>query len=47
MDIYKRIKELGFELPPAPPKGGIYKPVKQSGNLCLFQDRERRKTGSL
>lgn len=33
MDVYARIKELGFELPPLPPKGGIYKPVKQVGNL--------------
>ena len=33
MDIYARLKELGYEIPPLPPKGGIYKPVCQVGNL--------------
>ena len=33
MDIYARLKELGYELPALPPKGGIYKPVCQVGNL--------------
>ena len=33
MDIYARLKELGYELPDLPPKGGIYKPVCQVGNL--------------
>ena len=33
MDIYSRIEELGLELPALPPKGGIYKPVKQVGNM--------------
>lgn len=33
MDIYKRLKELDCELPPLPPKGGIYKPVCQVGDL--------------
>ena len=32
-DVYARIKELGYELPPLPPPGGIYKPVRQVGNL--------------
>lgn len=27
MSIEARLAELGIELPPAPPKGGIYKPV--------------------
>ncbi len=27
MDLEKRIKELGLVLPPAPPLGGVYKPV--------------------
>ncbi|MDH5366711.1 MAG: RidA family protein [Cyclobacteriaceae bacterium] len=27
MNLEERIKELGLTLPPAPPKGGIYKPV--------------------
>lgn len=30
--IEDRIKELGLELPPAPPSGGIYHPVVISGN---------------
>ena len=32
-DVYARIRELGYEIPPLPPAGGIYKPVKQIGNL--------------
>lgn len=31
--IEDRIKELGMELPPAPPLGGIYYPVVISGNF--------------
>ena len=33
MDVYARLKELGNELPELPPRGGIYKPVRQVGNL--------------
>ena len=33
MDIYARLKELSLELPELPPRGGIYKPVKQVGNM--------------
>ena len=33
MDIYARLQELGLELPELPPRGGIYKPVKQVGNM--------------
>ena len=32
-DVYARIKELGYDIPPLPPAGGIYKPVRQVGNL--------------
>ena len=32
-DVYQKLKELGHELPPPPPPGGIYKPVRQVGNL--------------
>jgi len=35
MDIYARLKELNLTLPDPPPAGGIYKPVKQTGN-CLY-----------
>ncbi len=34
MTIDARLKELGIELPPAPPKGGIYKPVVVVGNIA-------------
>ncbi len=34
MSIEARLKELGIELPPAPPKGGIYKPVVVTGNIA-------------
>lgn len=33
MDVYGKLKELNITLPDLPPKGGIYKPVKQIGNL--------------
>jgi len=33
MSIHARLKELGIELPAPPPLGGLYKPVKQVGNL--------------
>ena len=35
MDVYARLKELNLALPDLPPKGGIYKPVRQAGN-CLY-----------
>ena len=35
MDVYARLKELNLTLPEPPPKGGIYKPVRQAGN-CLY-----------
>ena len=33
MDIYEKLKELDIELPTLPAPMGIYKPVKQAGNL--------------
>ncbi|NLA96239.1 MAG: RidA family protein [Clostridiaceae bacterium] len=33
MDIYKKLEELKLEIPAPPPRGGIYQPVKQVGNL--------------
>ncbi|MDR3123868.1 MAG: RidA family protein [Treponema sp.] len=35
MDVYARLKELNLALPEPPPRGGIYKPVRQTGN-CLY-----------
>lgn len=36
MDVYKRLEELNLTLPELPPKGGIYKPVKQVGNILYI-----------
>ena len=33
MDIYAKLEQLNLTLPDLPPRGGIYKPVKQVGNL--------------
>ncbi|MDR1251318.1 MAG: RidA family protein [Treponema sp.] len=35
MDVYAKLTELNLSLPELPPKGGIYKPVRQMGN-CLY-----------
>ncbi len=32
-DVYERMKELGCQLPPPAPAAGIYKPIRQVGNL--------------
>jgi enamine deaminase RidA (YjgF/YER057c/UK114 family) len=45
MDVYKRIEELGYTLPPAAPKGGIYKPVKQVGNLLYISGQGATRNG--
>ena len=34
MSAEAKIEELGLELPPAPPKGGVYKPVVIVNNLA-------------
>ncbi len=34
MNIDARLEELALTLPPAPPKGGIYKPVAIVGNIA-------------
>lgn len=36
MSIEARLTELNIELPPAPPKGGIYQPVLIVGNQAFF-----------
>ncbi|UXP30579.1 RidA family protein [Reichenbachiella agarivorans] len=33
MDLVKRIKELNLELPPAPPPGGVYRPLVVVGKM--------------
>ncbi len=35
MCVYENLKKLGIELPPSPPKGGVYVPVKKAGNLLF------------
>lgn len=36
MDIYQRLNEMKFNLPKAPPKGGIYAPIKEFGNNLVY-----------
>ena len=36
MDVYERMKELGIVLPKAPPKGGVYAPVKEFGHGLVY-----------
>ncbi len=36
MSIEARLAELNLELPPAPPKGGVYQPVVVTGNLAYI-----------
>lgn len=45
MDVYTRLKELGLELPPLPPKGGVYKPVKQVGNMLYVSGQGATMSG--
>ena len=36
MSIDARLAELNLELPPAPPRGGVYQPVVVTGNLAYI-----------
>ncbi len=36
MDVYERLKELGIELPIAPPPGGLYAPIKYFGDNLIY-----------
>jgi len=48
MTVEDRIKELELVLPPAPPSGGIYKPVVITGNLAYISGQPpAREDGSL
>ena len=42
--IDSRLKDLGIELPPPPPKGGIYKPVVVHGNTAYVSGHGPYKT---
>jgi len=45
MDIYKRLSELEINLPAVPPLAGIYKPVKQVGNLLYVSGQGPTENG--
>ncbi|MCL2578620.1 MAG: RidA family protein [Oscillospiraceae bacterium] len=45
MNVYDKLKELQIELPPHPPLGGIYKPVKQVGSLLFVSGQGPTKDG--
>jgi len=48
MTVEDRIIELGIILPPAPPSGGIYRPVVITGNLIFISGQPpAREDGSL
>ncbi len=53
MSIDARLAELNLELPPAPPRGGVYHPVVVTGNLAYisghgpYQSDETYLTGRL
>ena len=36
MQVYEKLKELGLELPPAPPRGGLYASCKAFGNGLYY-----------
>ena len=45
VDIEERLKNLGIILPPLPPRGGVYKPVKRVGNLLFLSGQGATKEG--
>ena len=45
MDVYAKLKELNITLPPRPPIGGIYTPVRQVGNLLYLSGQIAAKDG--
>ena len=47
MDVYARLKELNLTLPEPPPKGGIYKPVRQAGNCLYVSGQAASRAGAL
>lgn len=44
-DVYETLKDLGLSLPNPPPRGGIYKPVKQIGNLLYVSGQGATRDG--
>lgn len=53
MSAEAKLVELGIKLPPAPPKGGVYKPIVFTGDLAYvsghgpYQDDETYMTGKV
>ena len=45
MNIYEKLDELEIKLPPPPPLAGIYKPVKQIGNLLYVSGQGPTENG--
>lgn len=45
MDIYTKMKELNLSLPEPPPLGGLYQPVRRSGNLLYVSGQGATKAG--
>ena len=45
MDVYENLKKAGYELPPQPPPGGIYTPVRQIGDILYTAGQGYTKNG--
>jgi enamine deaminase RidA (YjgF/YER057c/UK114 family) len=45
MDIYKRLNELEIKLPSPPPLAGIFKPVKQIGDMLYVSGQGPTENG--
>ena len=45
MDVYEKLKEMGLTLPPPPTPKGIYKPVKQAGNMLYVSGQTPSENG--
>lgn len=43
--IAQKLQELGLQLPPAPPAGGVYHPVVRQGNLIYVSGQGPVQTG--
>ncbi len=46
MDVYDKLKAMGLDLPPPPPPGGIYKPVRQAGNMLYVSGQGPTSAGT-
>lgn len=36
MDVYGKLEEMGLKLPPAPPAGGVYAPMREFGDNLAY-----------